>query len=325
MSIQGSDRNVEQPPTTLSRGVLIDAILQFMAGQEADVRKAMGASLEREVDAAGVAALLTLTSRLNSELGWAYYERDPLAQRIHHVLAAHFVDEGSGVEGAEHLAAVAGAPVVIAANHLSYADANVVEVLLQRAGHPEYANRLTALAGPKVFSSRVRRFSSLCFGTIKVPQSTGVASGEAVLSEREVARAARHAINVAHERMRGGDLLLMFAEGTRSRTGGMQPLLPASARYLDVPDTWVVPAGLVGPERMFPIESSRLQRARVTLRFGAPMLASALRSAAGGDRKRVVDAIGLAIADVLPPEYRGVYGDPSAFDAARQIRAAVAR
>lgn len=294
-----------------------------MAGQDADVRQAMRASLEREVDAAGVAALLRLTSRLNSELGWSYYERDSLAQRIHHVLAGHFVDEGSGVEGTAHLAAVTGAPVVIAANHLSYADANVVEVLLQRAGHPEYANRLTVLAGPKVFSSRVRRFSSLCFGTIKVPQSTGVASGEAVLSEREVARAARHAINVAHDRMRAGDLLLMFAEGTRSRTGGMQPLLPASARYLDLPDTWIVPAGLVGPERMFPLESSRLQRARVTLRLGTPVLASALRAAAGGDRKLVVDAIGLAIADVLPPEYRGVYGDPSAFAGARHIRATV--
>lgn len=314
---------MDHTPATLSRGVLIDAILQFMAAQEADVRLAMRASLEREVDQAGVTALLTLTARLNSELGWAYYERDPLAQRIHHVLAEHFVADGSGVDGLHHLAAVAGAPVVIAANHLSYADANVVEVLLQRAGHPEFANRLTALAGPKVFTTRVRRFSSLCFGTIKVPQSTGVASGEAVLSEREVARAARQAINVAHDRMRAGDLLLMFAEGTRSRSGGMQPLLPASARYLDVADTWVIPAGLVGPERMFPIESSRLQHARVTLRFGPPMLASALRSAAGGDRKLVVDAVGLAIADVLPPAYRGVYGDAAAFDAAHQIRAAV--
>lgn len=315
---------MDHTPATLSRGVLIDAILQFMAAQEADVRLAMRASLEREVDQAGVTALLTLTARLNSELGWAYYERDPLAQRIHHVLAEHFVADGSGVDGLHHLAAVAGAPVVIAANHLSYADANVVEVLLQRAGHPAFANRLTALAGPKVFTTRVRRFSSLCFGTIKVPQSTGVASGEAVLSEREVARAARQAINVAHDRMRAGDLLLMFAEGTRSRSGGMQPLLPASARYLDVADTWVIPAGLVGPERMFPIESSRLQHARVTLRFGPPMLASALRSAAGGDRKLVVDAIGLAIADVLPPEYRGVYGDASAFEAASGIRAATA-
>ena len=312
--------HVEAPPTSLSRGVLIEAILQFFAEQTTGVRDEMRLALEREIDHAGAGALLALTTRLNAELGWSYYERDPLAQRIHHVLADRFVADGSGVEGLQQLAAVAGAPVVIAANHLSYADANVVEVLLQRAGHAEYANRLTALAGPKVFSTRVRRFSSLCFGTIKVPQSTGVASGEAVLSEREVARAARQAINVAHDRMRAGDLLPMFAEGTRSRTAEMQPLLPAAARYLDVPNTWVIPAGLVGPEAMFPIESSRLRRARVSLHLGQPMRASTLLAAAGGDRKLVVDAIGLAIAEVLPPEYRGAYADAARFDAAQQIR-----
>lgn len=312
--------HVEAPPTSLSRGVLIEAILQFFAEQTTSVRDEMRLALEREIDHAGAGALLALTTRLNAELGWSYYERDPLAQRIHHVLADRFVADGSGVEGLQHLAAVEGAPVVIAANHLSYADANVVEVLLQRAGHSAHANRLTALAGPKVFSTRVRRFSSLCFGTIKVPQSTGVASGEAVLSEREVARAARHAINVAHDRMRAGDLLLMFAEGTRSRTAEMQPLLPAAARYLDVPNTWVIPAGLVGPEAMFPIESSRLRRARVALHLGQPMRASTLLAAAGGDRKLVVDAIGLAIAEVLPPEYRGAYADAARFDAAQQIR-----
>ena len=47
------------------------------------------------------------------------------------------------------------------------------------SGDAALANRLTAVAGPKVFTSRERRFSSLCFGTIKVPQSSEVASGEA--------------------------------------------------------------------------------------------------------------------------------------------------
>ncbi|MGE3956843.1 MAG: lysophospholipid acyltransferase family protein [Vicinamibacterales bacterium] len=316
--------DVDPQPTPLSRAGLIEAILAFLAHQPPEVRVRMRRALEIEIDAAGADALTALTARLHAERGWAYYERDPLAQRLHHVLADHFVADGSGVANLHHLGSVNGAPVVMAANHLSYADANVVEVLLQRAGHPAYANRLTALAGPKVYSTRVRRFSSLCFGTIRVPQSTGVASGEAVLSEREVARAARQAINVAHDRVRSGDILLMFAEGTRSRTGEMQPLLPAAARYLDVPGTWVVPVGLVGPEAMFPIESSRLSQARVSLHIGAPMPASALLSLAGGDRKLVVDMIGLAIADVLPPAYRGVYGDAARFDAASRLRASVA-
>ena len=58
-----------------------------------------------------------------------------------------------------------------------------------------------------VFTSRERRFSSLCFGTIKVPQSADVSSEEAVLSAREVARAACRAIDVAYERLTAGDAL----------------------------------------------------------------------------------------------------------------------
>ena len=130
------------------------------------------------------------------------------------------------------MASIPGAPLVIVTNHLSYADANVIEVLLERGGGADLANRLTALAGPKIFTSRERRFSSLCFGTIKVPQSTDVASEEAVLNGREVVRAARHSIDVAHRRLQAGDALLLFGEGTRTRTGGMQQMLSA-ARPVD--------------------------------------------------------------------------------------------
>ena len=154
--------------------------------------------------------------------------------------------------------------------------------------HPSRVrNRLTALAGPKVFASRERRFSSLCFGTVKVPQSTEVASGEAVLSGRDVARAARQSITAAHSRLRAGDALLLFGEGTRSRTGEMQPMLAGVARYLEVPGSWVLPVGLAGPEALFPIDGSRLRPARLTLQLGRPIRAEALLARASGDRRRV--------------------------------------
>jgi 1-acyl-sn-glycerol-3-phosphate acyltransferase len=292
------------------RDRLVAAILAFLNETDLLTVEDVRAALETEIDAAGPGALLDLKERLAADLGWTYYPRDPLAQRIHHLLADRFLQPGSRVLGAEHLADVQSGPVAIFVNHLSYADANVVEVLLQRSGGTSgalLANRLTAIAGPKVFSSRQRRFSSLCFGTIKVPQSTEVASGEAMLSVREVARAARQAIDVAHARLDRGDALLIFAEGTRTRTGGMQRLLPGVARYLQLPGIQILPIGLAGPEALFPVGTDRIQPAHATMRLGRPISADELLRRSRGERRLVMDAIGLSVARLLPPEYRGVY------------------
>jgi 1-acyl-sn-glycerol-3-phosphate acyltransferase len=286
---------------------LIEAILAFLGGAHGQLpMEDVRGLLEREIDRAGPDAVLALKANLSADTGWDYYPRDPLAQRIHHLLATRFLADGSAAVNAGILSSLDGAPVVIVANHLSYSDANAIEMLLQRAGASAVANRLTAVAGPKVFTSRERRFSSLCFGTIKVPQSAEVSSGEAMLDARQVARAARRAIEVAHQRLAAGDVLLLFPEGTRSRTGEMQPMLPAVARYLETPGIRIVPAGLTGSEALFPVDGG-LRAARVTVRFGDPIRMDALLAEHGRDRRAVMDAVGHAVADLLPAPYRGVY------------------
>lgn len=262
-------------------------------------------------------------SRLNeADDGWRYYPPDPLVRRIHHVLADRLLQRDSSLAGIEHVRAVAGVPVVIFANHLSYADANLLEILLQRSGGGALADRLTALAGPKVFTSRTRRFSSLCFGTVKVPQSADLSSEEATMNVRDVARAARQSIDAALDRVTRGDALLLFGEGTRSRTHELQPMLAGVVRYLEHDDVRVLPIGMTGTEALFPIGDATIHPARIVARAGPPMVAGALRSAAGGDRRVMLDAIGLAIADQLPAEYRGAYGDRAAFPAASRALAA---
>lgn len=312
-------------PEHAVRDAVIGGILGFLGHQDLQTLGEIRASLETEVDAAGPEALLALRSRIMADHGWGYYPPDPLARRIHEVLAERFLDRASPLTDAHHLQPLTQAPVAIFSNHLSYADANVIQILLQRGGADALAHRLTAIAGPKIFSSQERRFSSMCFGTVKVPQSTDVSTGEAVLNARDVARAARHAIEVARARLDAGDALLLFAEGTRSRTGGMQPMLAAVARYLEAPDIWVVPAGLTGPEVLFPIDDVRVRRARAEMRIGQPFRAEALLTRAHGDRRLAMDAIGLAVAETLPPAYRGVYADtvtfPEASRALRDVRA----
>jgi 1-acyl-sn-glycerol-3-phosphate acyltransferase len=305
---------------TTAKHALLDAIVEFLGGRDLLDRGEIRAALEREIEHEGPESLLALTGRLSADDGWAYYPPDPLARRIHHLLAGRFLTAESRVEGLAHVSAVSGAPVVIVANHLSYADANVIDILLQRSGGAaaELASRLTALAGPKIFTSRERRFSSLCFGTIKVPQSTDVSSEEAVLDAREVARAARRAIAVAHARLAAADAVILFGEGTRSRSGGMQRMLAAVARYLEAPGTLVLPAALTGSESLFPVDGS-LRAACVTMTLGQPLRAAALLAAANGDRRLVMDAIGVTIAQLLPVDYRGAYAEADAFAGAGDV------
>jgi 1-acyl-sn-glycerol-3-phosphate acyltransferase len=306
------------PADEAVRDGLVRAILAFLGTRDLLTVDEIRPALEREVDDAGTGALMALRERLGADHGWTYYPPDPLARRIHHLLADRFLEPESMVDGVAHLASIGNGPVVIFANHLSYADANVIEVLLHRAGASAIADRLTAIAGPKVFTDRQRRFSSLCFGTIKVPQSTGVASDEAVLSAREVAKAARRSLDAARARLDAGDALLLFAEGTRSRTGEMRPMLPAVARYLAGPGLRVLPIGLTGSEELLPIDDPMLRPARGRMSVGAPIEAAALTRAAGGDRHVVMDAIGLAVADQLPEAYRGAYRDPAAWPGASE-------
>jgi hypothetical protein len=100
----------------------------------------------------------------------------------------------------------------------------------------------------------------------------------------------------------------------------MQRMLTAVARYLDVPGTRILPIGLTGPDRLFPIGDATLQPARIVMHLGQPIAADRLLATSGGQRRIIMDAIGLAVAELLPREQRGVYTDPTSFpDAGRAL------
>jgi 1-acyl-sn-glycerol-3-phosphate acyltransferase len=303
------------------RDAIVSAVMAFLAAEDARTLEDVRACLDRELDDAGTDALVALSGRLGSIVGdWTYYPAEPLARRIHRAVADRILLPGSGLFGVAHLEVVAGEAVVIFCNHLSYSDANLLQVLLQRAGASELADRLTAVAGPKVYSSLRRRFSSLCFGTIRVPQSSTLSSDDAVMGVRDVAAAARRSIESAHARLGMGDALVLFAEGTRSRTSELHALLPGVARYLAHDDLWVLPIGMTGSETLFPVGQERLHPVKVIARVGRPARAGALRERAGRDRRVMMDAVGMAIADLLPENYRGFYGEGHhELDAARGV------
>jgi 1-acyl-sn-glycerol-3-phosphate acyltransferase len=301
------------------REPLVDAITAFLAHAHARHLPEIRASLERVIDDAGRGAIDGLSARLaGSGRDWNYFPGDPLAKKIHHALAPRVLRHQPTVSGLEHVPAIAARPVVLIANHLSYSDANLLEVVLEASGAAALANRLTVIAGPKVYSNLRRRFSSLCFGTIKVPQSTARSSAEAVMGPRDVARAARRAIAVAHARLERGDALLVFGEGNRSRSAAMQRFLPGVARYLEPASAWVLPIAIAGTHRLFPIDGETLTPVPLAVHIGRPVAAADLRRAARGDRRLMMDALGYAVAALLPLEYRGVYAHADATERHRE-------
>lgn len=264
--------------------------------------------IDRTIADAGHGAIEGLMQRLSQPSdAWGYYPRDPLARIVHHRLAPAVLTDPPNITGAGYLDAVRGRAAIFVANHLSYSDANVIEFLLHQCGHREIADRLAVIAGPKVYSDLSRRFSSLCFGTIKSPQSEGVSSGEAEMPAREVARAAKQTLQTAHDRLATGDVILLFPEGSRSRTGEMQRFLAGVSRYFDSGETLIVPIGLTGTEHMFAIGEERLGSARITMNVGEPFTVASVRRATGTDRRSFVDAIGTAVAELLPIPFRGAY------------------
>lgn len=111
----------------------------------------------------------------------------------------------------------------------------------------------------------------------------------------------------ALEIIRQGILIGMFPEGTRSRDGKLQRARTGTARLALEAGVPVIPAAVIGSPAVMH-RFRQLRRPLVIVRFGAP-----IRGQMADDpveaAKAFTDEIMLAIADLLPPEQRGVYAD----------------
>jgi 1-acyl-sn-glycerol-3-phosphate acyltransferase len=312
----------EPGPISISSAahLIVERILAFAGERPPEERDALRVRLEQLLASEPDDAVRTFVDRiLTTGSEFTYFPPDPLARRVQHVVADFVLQGDAELLGSEHLSEVGDRPLLLLSNHLSYSDANLLEFLLRRAECDSVADRLTVVVGPKVYSDPFRRFSSLCFGTIKTPQSATRSSEEAVMPQREVARRAREAIAVAMGRLQRGDAILIFVEGTRSRKGTMQRALPGVARYVESPDTLIVPIAICGSERFVPIGVDHMNPTRVVIRAGRAASVGSLQAAAGSNRQLRMDAVGVAIARLLPPEYRGVYADGASEPEARAV------
>jgi 1-acyl-sn-glycerol-3-phosphate acyltransferase len=194
----------------------------------------------------------------------------------------------------EGLDSVPADPVLYVCNHLSNGDG----LTLQRALRPR---RAWFLAGVKLQQTAMTRLATETVDTIFIkPGSPDI-------------EALRRAVDTLKE----GRSILVFPEGGRSRTASLmraQKGVSLIAQRAGVP---IVPVALTGTEKLMPIDDTnmggeRLHHARIDVRFGAPLSLEALKAETQGAedaRQALTDAVMRRVAALLPPSYRGVYGE----------------
>lgn len=157
------------------------------------------------------------------------------------------------VEGLENVPAKGGA--VLAGNHLSVADEYIMGAVVPRHiafwAKAEYFNG-TGLGG---------------FAMKTLMRGLG-----AIEVNREGGRAALTALDAAIPALRGGELVGVYPEGTRSPDGRLYRGRTGAARLALLAGVPIIPIGVIGTERVQPI-GRKIPKlgAKVTIRFGKPM------------------------------------------------------
>jgi 1-acyl-sn-glycerol-3-phosphate acyltransferase len=110
--------------------------------------------------------------------------------------------------------------------------------------------------------------------------------------------------------LKSGRPLLLAPEGGRTHDLGMRKALPGVAYIVDKTGVPVIPVGIIGTTDDFLDRALHLKRPRLEMRIGKPFCLPQVEGKGAAHREALqtnADKIMQAIAELMPPEYRGVY------------------
>ena len=184
------------------------------------------------------------------------------------------------------------APVIFIANHLSNLDGVVLNRIL-RDFDPHF------VAGQKLSGNKFTNIFLRMMKTINIkPNSADIES------MREIVKT-----------LRSGENIMIFPEGTRSRTGSMIDAKKGILLIAKLSGATIVPIAMMGTEKVMPInkdgkmERELLRKGTVRIIFGEPFRLTEKKSTESKEEyeRSSLEDIMKRIAVNLDPQYRGVY------------------
>lgn len=177
-------------------------------------------------------------------------------------------------------------PFIIAANHLSWTDVPLV---------PAY------LGAQVIYLAKEELFLGKLGWLVRFMGAIPVKRGEA---DRQLLRA-------SDDLLKRGKILVIFPEGTRSKTRAMAPAHAGMGMIALRAGVPVVPVAVCGSENSF-----KRFRPRVTITYGEPLILEPKgKKVTKEDIKEATETTMRRIAEMLPVSYRGVYGSDASAEA----------
>ncbi len=182
-------------------------------------------------------------------------------------------------------------PLIICPNHSATLDPPMVPAFVLR-------NDTWSMAKSEYFKRPLSRFIFSAYHSFPVVRHT----------------ADRVAVRHAFDLLKAGHSVIIYPEGTRVESGVLAAPEPGAGFIAQKAGCPVLPVGLTGTRECLPKGARWPRRTKVTITFGKPFVI--LTKRADGSRvshDHASEAIMVAIAELLPPEQRGLFSDLDLF------------